>query len=420
MSGTERSGDRAQTAAPDDGVGRRRHCMVVHARYPLGETRVERQAQALRERGWDVEVIALRESGEPRREEVDGVSVRRLAVRRHKGAGLAVQAIEYLAFFVLASLRLARPRSWRRYACIQVHSPPDALVFAALLPRLAGTPVILDLHDLMPEFWRARVGGLVGTLGRPVIVLAERASCAFATRVVTVTEQWRSCLHERGVPEDKTAVVMNLADPRLFARKSVEPDVSIDGEPTLIYHGLITHRYGLDVLLRALARVRDDGVAARLILHGGGEALPDLGRLAAELGIADRVRFSTSLIATSELPRLIRHADIGVVPYRRDVFTDGILPTKLLEYVALGLPVIATATPAIRSYFDDDMVELVPPNDVDGLAAAIRNLATDPGRRRDLVRGSARFLERHDPALHAEEYATLLDAVARPARPAAR
>src|SRR5213593_3403398 len=85
----------------------RRHCMVVHNYYPLGEPRVEREAQALVNHGYEVDVICLQREGEPVVDTKAGVQVYRLPVKRHRGRGLAVQLLEYLAFFVMALGKLA-------------------------------------------------------------------------------------------------------------------------------------------------------------------------------------------------------------------------------------------------------------------------------------------------------------------------
>ena len=84
----------------------KRHCMVVHAYYPIGEPRVQREAEALTDSGYEVDVICLRQPGEPAHATVHGVNVYRLPVRRHKGRGVPVQLLEYMIFFALALWRV--------------------------------------------------------------------------------------------------------------------------------------------------------------------------------------------------------------------------------------------------------------------------------------------------------------------------
>ena len=141
----------------------KRHCMVVHAYYPLGEIRVQREAKALIAGGFEVDIVCLRRPDESPRGAEDGAQIYRLPVQRYKQFGAMVQLLEYLVFFCLASWQLLRLHLKQRYASIQVHNLPDFLVFAALIPKLLGARVILDLHDLMPEFYAARFGSDLNT-----------------------------------------------------------------------------------------------------------------------------------------------------------------------------------------------------------------------------------------------------------------
>lgn len=357
------------------GQAKSNHCMVVHARYPLGEPRVEREADTLIGEGFNVEVICLRHPGEPEFEVIDGIKVYRLPVRRHKDRGVIVQFFEYLAFFGLALFRLIL--SARRYQVIQLHGPPDFLVFAALLPKLLGAKIILDIHDLMPEFYLARFNSQKQSIFVKILLLQEKLACKFADHVITVTEPWRQTLICRGVPADKCSVVMNVPGQR-FARGSELSEnnrqTSSFAELKLIYHGNITYRYGLDLVLKALIRILDKAPQVKLIIHGRGDYLDELKTLVRQFKLDEHVQITTNFIPTEELPALIRSAHLGLVPYRNDVFTDGILPTKLLEYTRLGLPAIAARTSGISAYFDEDMVKFFAPENVEDLAKAIESV----------------------------------------------
>jgi glycosyltransferase involved in cell wall biosynthesis len=306
----------------------KRHCMVVFAHYPAGETRVQRQTEALINHGFEVDIICLRViySGyEPPTEVVNGAQVYRLPVTRSYGnTNFVKQLLEYLAFFFRAMWMLIRLYPRRHYQVVQVHNLPDFLVFAAWFPKLLGARLILDLHDLMPEFYAARTGrGMSNWLVR-IITWQEQLSCRFANHVVTVTELWRQTLIQRGVPSDKVSVVMNVADDRIFRRPAKNGSPKDKNTLQLFYHGAIVPRYGLDLVLEAVARLRDEIPGLRLTIHGDGDYRATLAELAAQLGLGDQVYFSTKLRPVSELPGLICSADGGIVPYRRDIFTDGI------------------------------------------------------------------------------------------------
>ena len=104
--------------------------------------------------GYAVDVVCLRDSGEPARESHHGVEIHRLDVQIDKRS-LAFQFLSYLNFGLRAMVTIARLHHRRRYTSVQVHNLPDFLVFCAIVPKLQGVGVILDLHDLMPEFFRA-------------------------------------------------------------------------------------------------------------------------------------------------------------------------------------------------------------------------------------------------------------------------
>lgn len=393
-----------------NGTSNRRHCMVVHNYYPQREPRVEREAQALVAHGYEVDVICLREEGDPAVAVVDGVNAYRLPIKRRKGSGAAAQLLEYLSFFALASAKLAALHRQRRYSVVQIHNLPDFLVFAGLVPKLTRTQLILDIHDLMPEFYASRFHRSMHSWPVRLVRLQEYLSCRFADHVISVTDLWRAALISRGLPAEKVSVVMNVADDQIFRRPArAEPPPPEAGRLRLFYHGTITRRYGIDVAIRALDIVRRQVPGVQLTIHGVGEFRDALVRLVADLNLGRHVRFTSHYIPTSELPEYIRQADIGIVPYRRDVFTDGILPTKLMEYVALGVPVVAARTPVIELYFDDTMVQFFTPEDHQDLARAILALHTDRTRLHQLAQNAERFTERYNWQAVSAEYVALVD-----------
>lgn len=368
-----------------------RHCMVVYAYYPLGETRVQREAEALVQAGYEVDVVCLRDRGERARECIEHIEIHRLPVSRERGNPTS-QLLSYLRFLALALGRVAGLHRRRPFDSIQVHNLPDFLVFSALIPKLGGVPVILDLHDLMPEFFEGRFGTGHPVLSR-LVRWQERVSCAFADHVITVSEHWRRALAGRGVPPGKVSVVMNVADERIFVART-RSRVTRDGLH-LLYHGSVHERYGLDLAVRAVATVKEEIPGVTLTIVGLGDAIPALRRLREELGVEQIVEIREELLPAEDLPDLIAAADVGIVPYRNDVFTDGLLPTKLMEYAEMGLPSIASRTSAIVEYFSDTMVEFFEPGDSGDLARAIRAVRPDR-RRRDLARGAQNFTSRYN------------------------
>ncbi len=393
---------------------RLRHCMVVLAYYPGGETRVQREAEALIARGHEVDLICLRGQEEPIHDSHRGVQIYRLSpFQPHSVApDLSSTLRAYVRFVVRALVELTRLHRRRHYDVVQVHNLPDFLVFSALFPKLRGVPIILDLHDLMPEFYAGRGGGEDSPRWLERLVFwQEKLSCRFADHVITVSEHWRKALIRRGVEADRCSVVMNVADERIFRPQEQQTLPREDRAFRLIYHGTIVYRYGLDLAIQAIDLVRHDIPDVHLTISGSGDYVPELLRLVSALGLENHVSIQTGLRPLEELPKLIQANDVGVVPYRNDVFTDGIVPTKLMEYVALGLPCVAARTTAIESYFGS-LAELFEPGDVGDMARHILMLYRSPERLKELSQACRGFQQRYNWTRFGGEYVDLVERLA--------
>jgi glycosyltransferase involved in cell wall biosynthesis len=314
-----------------------------------------------------------------------------------------------MTFFAMASAKLGALHRRRSYSVVQIHNLPDFLVFAGLLPKLTKTRLLLDIHDLMPEFYVSRFNSSMQSWPVRLVRSQEQLSCRFADHVISVTDLWREALISRGIPADKVSVVMNVANDQIFGQPRAEQAARDEGCFRLFYHGTLTKRYGIDTAIQAVGLLRQQIPGIQLTIHGVGEYRDALVKLVEDLDLGQHVQFTSHYIPTSELPQFIRQADLGVVPYRRDVFTDGILPTKLMEYVALGVPVVAARTPVIEAYFDDSMVEFFTPGDQHDLARRILALYADRQRLSSLAQNANRFNQRYNWQTVSAEYVALVE-----------
>ena len=390
----------------------KRHCMVVFNEYPLGETRVQREAEARLKHGFEVDVICKLIPGQPAVDSYKGVRIFRekshLSLPLLNPQSLWQRFFDYFRFFVSASRRLDRLSSQKPYDFIQVHNLPDFLIFCTYQQKRRHVPVILDLHDLMPEFFAGRFSNSTSLLAR-LIRWQERRSCQYADHVITVSEHWRRALIKRGVPAEKCSVVLNVADTSIFhPPTNPAPRLPDDHTFRLIYHGSMVQRYGLDLAVQAVDRLHSVIPGIHLSLVGQGEYLPHIMALVDRLSLHDHVTFEPKRLA-EELPGLILSHDLGIVPYRNDVFTDGLLPTKLMEYAALGLPVIASSTTAIRDHFSGMNVEFFEPGNVDDLVRVIQALYSQPARLADLRQGCQKYAEQYNWTTISSEYVALVD-----------
>ncbi len=368
---------------------------VVYSTYPF-DPRVRRVVEAQRDWGFDVDVVALQERGQARRESLGGVAVHRLPLGAVRG-GRARYAYQYAIFLMAAALLVLRIRVHNRVDVVHVHSLPDFLVVSAATAKLAGSRVVLDLHEAMPEIVRARfrssAHSLLATLARAL----EWMSCAFADAVLTPSDPIMDLLVRRGTPASKITVVMN--SPRSFRTRPIDPEVlrtnlGLDGHSAIVYVGGLNEERDLGILIRAVAGLRTDP-PLRVIMFGYGstEYRTYLQNLAEQEGLSDF--FLGPRLAPDEVQSYLSLSDIGVVTYQRNPLTELAIPNKVFEYSAAGKPLILARLSTLESLFGDAALYYEPGNPGD-LREKIRFLLEHPNDARRLAeQGSVVLAECH-------------------------
>ena len=209
-----------------------------------------------------------------------------------------------------------------------------------------------------------------GTLGAFRLWRARRA-LGRAALVCPVSAHLERAIRAAGI-EARFRIVPNTVDTDVF-HPPADRARRVAGDPIrLAFVAVIRPGKGLDELLRALARI--DAPAWRLEVAGEGPARGDAERLAAELGLAHRVRFLGELPKV-EVAELLRRSDLFVLPSHAE--TQGVV---LIEAMASGLPVLATDVGGVPETVEPGSGVLVPPRDPEALEAGLRSLLQDPGR----------------------------------------
>jgi glycosyltransferase involved in cell wall biosynthesis len=360
--------------------------MVVHAYYPH-DVRVRRQCEALADRGDTVDLVCLRADGEAATERVGNVNVHRLPLKHERGQGALGYIAEYTSFFILAFLKLAMLTFRHRYRVVQVHNLPDFLVFTTLVPKILGARVLLDMHDITPELFQSIYGISDRSVVFRLLVFFEQASLAYADRVMTVNRNIRDLFLTRNPIAHKIEVVMNAPDPRYFRYSgpgASPPSAMKKEEPfRLFHHGQILRRYNFETALEGFSLARKAIPSLELDIYGDGEEkyLSEVKTWVANHDLEGRIRFHDR-VPVEQVPELIRQADLGLVPCKKDVFVDKVmLPVRLLEYVAMGLPSVCSRVGTVESYFDDTEVSFYDHNSPEQLAKNIVRLYRNPSLR---------------------------------------
>jgi glycosyltransferase involved in cell wall biosynthesis len=350
-------------------------CLVVQNVYDF-DPRVRRKAEALAVAGYSVDVLALRAPGGKKAYVLNGVHVQTFSLGK-KRASRVRYAFEYLAFFVWVFLLLPWRMPRRSYAVIDVNTLPDFLIFAPVLAKWMGAKLILDLHEITPEFYMSRYGIGEKLLAVRLLKYIEKVSIRFADRVITINQPIEDLLVGRGCPRWKSTIVMNSADEAKFLSRPAsvveEPSRS---EFVMLYHGTLTRIYGLDLAIEAFALVHAQMQGARLCILGSGTEREELARLAQARGLTSKVQLVGQVPAT-EIPSWLSRCDAGILPIRRDVFLDFAFPNKLPEFILMRKPVIVSRLKAIGHYFSEEALAYFEPNDPASLAQQMLRIYQD-------------------------------------------
>src|SRR5207302_882497 len=225
-------------------------CILTQSFYEF-DARVRRKAEALAAAGYSVDALALATPNGRKTYTLNGVKVRTISLAKKRGS-LFRYFFEYTAFFFWAFVRVFLQMRQRRYAVIDVNTLPDFLIFAAAPARWMGAKLILDMHEITPEFYISKYRTSENSWLIRLVKYLEKISFQYADHVITINEPICDLLVRRGLSPSKSIVVMNSASEERFA--SIGPGPGAKGHSdsfVIMYHGTLTQIYGLDIAIKA-------------------------------------------------------------------------------------------------------------------------------------------------------------------------
>jgi len=329
---------------------------IVHvsSAHPWVDNRVHlREAAAAADAGYRVRLIAVDCALDAPPTAVEVVRIpRRRRLRR-----MLVSTTQALVLALRSRARL-----------VHLHDPE--LIWTIPVLRAAGRIVVYDAHEDLPDqiwgkdYLSYRQRAVLSALSHGLLRLAGTAD-----RVVTATE-WTG----RRFPAARRIAIHNYP----LRRAADDAQTGLEARPTVVAHvGVLSHDRGIDVVA-AVPGQPDFPPGWRMELVGAIDAATDTTALR-DAESSGRLRHG-GVVGPMQARDLLLGARIGVIPFRRTPVTDQIFPTKLFEYLAAGLAVIATETPLLRMLLDgSDCVTFVPPDDPAAIAGAVRRYAEDPG-----------------------------------------
>jgi glycosyltransferase involved in cell wall biosynthesis len=382
--------------------------MVAYTFYEA-DNRVRRYAEALAKRGDDVDAIALQREGQTPFEVIRGVKVHRIQKRLIDERGPFTYLRKLLMFFFRSAWLLTVRHLKEPYDVIHVHSVPDFQVFATLIPRLMGARVILDIHDIVPEFYASKFKVSERSVAFRCLLLVEKLSMAYSNHVIISNHLWEEKITKRSVRPEKCTTIINYPDFSIFSSRGVK--ARSDNEFVMCYPGTLNWHQGLDVAVSAMALLRGSAPQLRFLIIGDGPDREKLKTMIREQHLEDRVVLR-GFVPIEEVADTMATIDLGVVPKRKDSFGNEAFSTKIMEFMAMGVPVVASRTRIDQYYFNESLVQFFESENSEDLAAKILELVRDPAKRSALRNQATDFIELNNWDVKKNEYLSVVDRLA--------
>ena len=330
-------------------------------------------------------VISLRPKAGESTRHLDGVHLHEVPLIARRG-GKTRYLFQYSMFFLLASVELLRLHLRRQIDLVHVHSLPDFLVFAAAPLKVWGIPVILDLHEAMPEIVSARMALPPRSFWVRWAATLEKMSAWFADHVIVANDGIRFVVERRGIVTAKITTVCNPGDvyPVLPHSSELKHRLSIPDGKLIVHAGGINPERDLETLLKALAHLPSDE-SVRLIIAGDGEAgyVKALQRLAKTLGVSDRVRYVGKL-SLQDAHALMSLSSVGLVTLEHNPLTDVSWPTRIVEFAHLEKPLVVPRLRFIQQVLGD-AAQYYTPGDPKSLAKELTQAFHAPEDNRGAI-----------------------------------
>jgi glycosyltransferase involved in cell wall biosynthesis len=327
----------------------KRVCIIVQDYYPQ-DVRVRKEVRALKKKGHDVYVLALHQPGLKRHEVVDGVEVYRGGFAKRR-SGVLRYVTEYASFFLFSLFRLNILDAKKNVDVVEVCTLPDFLVFSAIIQKIKGRRIVLDMHEIMPEFFMSKFGVGQHNVIVKILLFLERASLKFADGVITINEPIKRIFKRRAIPEKHIEVVMNTVD----GSSVIDLHRKTHNGFNCVYHGTITDLYGLDTAIEAFSMASNHCSDMRFHIFGNGPEASKLKRLARDLKMEETVVFH-GYLQYDEMLEKLEEMDLGILAFRKNVFLNLSFSNKLAEYIYFKIAVVTSDLDSTKHYFDESHI----------------------------------------------------------------
>lgn len=380
-------------------------CMVAYSFYET-DFRIRKYSEALVERGDKVDVIGLGKKDQNSADKINGVNIIRIQNRNVLEESQGMYFLKFMYFFLKTFLFLSYRSLKNKYDLIHIHNIPDFLVFSAMVPKIINTKLILDIHDILPEYYANKFKGNKNSIIKKILIKVEKLSISFSDYVIVANDIWKERLQKRSVSPKKIMTILNYPDVRYF--KNSKKYNNRKDEFIIMYPGSLSYFQGVDIAIKAMKKIETIVPEAVLHIYGEGSQENDLRNMVKELSLENRVKIM-DVVPIDILAEKMSTACVGIVPKRSDSFGNETFATKILEFMALGIPVIVSDTKIDRFYFNENIVQYFKSGNIIDLADKIKFLYDNEDKAIIQSKNALKYVENHNWSIMKNKYLELTD-----------
>lgn len=380
-------------------------CHLFFDEYPK-DSRIRRYVNSLKSEGYEVVVISLNNNTAAKYEEINGVKVYRINLKKKRGS-FSRRLYEYALFEIIAFIYAIRIYIAYKPEIFHIHTLPDFLVFAALIPKLYGSKVILDFHELFPEaLLQFNKELTVKSLWYKMILFLEKVSFNFANKIIVFHDPAKEILKKRYGDKNEITTIMNGVDEdeiKDFNRKK-------SGNFIIVYNGTINYNLNLSLVIKALSLIKtanpDIYNMIEFHLYGDGPDLENILSAAKKLSV-ENVSYK-GRVEFGEMMKKLETASLCVLPPLKDVYSDLFYSLKLIEMVYLKIPVAATRLSTYMKYYPENCLIYFDSNNEKELAEKIIFAYNYPDKVREYTENAFCEYQKYSWEIMRERYIKLV------------
>lgn len=390
-----------------------KHCTIAYTFYEI-DYRVRRYAELFsKDPKNTVHVLSLRNEPNIKKSTFNGATIFHLQKRVYNEKGPLTYFSKIMRFFFLSMFKVTLNHFRYGYNIIHIHNVPDFLVFTAIIPKLFGAKIVLDIHDILPELYCEKFKTKENSLLGKALRFIEHISVKFADHVIVANDIWMKRIQERNnLPKSKCTTILNYPNTSFFSNE--EKQIKSNNSPfNIVYPGHLSYHHGIDVAIKALDIVKKQNVFFHFHIYARtfvATYRKTIEKLILDLNLQDNITIHKP-ITPEQIPNVLHQADIGLVPKRGTGFAGEAFSTKLFDFFAAGLPIVASSTVVDRYYFDDSNIKFFEDENYKDCAEKIIALIASPKERKALSKKGLSYVEENNWLNKSTIYSDLLSSL---------